>query len=245
VLAAAVFIGGTLRVWRRAGPGRGVHGRDLAFWWAGLTTLLVALVGPVDGLADRSVAAHMAQHLMLLVVAPALLALARPRVAVSFVLPRSLLRRASKLARYGSVGVVGALHALVLWVWHVPAAWNAALAHTSLHMLEHASFFGAGLAFWMVLATAGRSGARGYALALSLTFATAAQAAILGVLLSFAGSPWYDGATLNEQRAAGALMWGPGGLAYALAGAILLTLGLKAMERTPTSSSLFERGEAA
>ena len=38
-----------------------------------------------------------------------------------------------------------------MYLWHVPALYDAALENPALHLLEHASFFAAGLAVWWPL----------------------------------------------------------------------------------------------
>jgi cytochrome c oxidase assembly factor CtaG len=39
----------------------------------------------------------------------------------------------------------------LIYVWHIPALYNAALEHPTAHALEHACFFGAGVAVWWPL----------------------------------------------------------------------------------------------
>ena len=58
-------------------PAPGNRWRTAAFL-GGLLAILVAVDSPLDGLADRAFWAHMSQHLLLITVAPPLLALARP-----------------------------------------------------------------------------------------------------------------------------------------------------------------------
>src|SRR5919199_3333088 len=70
-----------------------------AWWWIGMALEAVALVGPLDDLADQLVSAHMAQHLLLADVAvPFLLAGVRTPVLV-FLLPRPVLVALSRLRR--------------------------------------------------------------------------------------------------------------------------------------------------
>jgi putative membrane protein len=40
---------------------------------------------------------------------------------------------------------------VVIYAWHVPALYQAAAEHTLLHLLEHATFVGAGLLMWLAL----------------------------------------------------------------------------------------------
>jgi cytochrome c oxidase assembly factor CtaG len=74
-------------------------------------------------------------------------------------LPSALRLRIAALLAPGGPGrrILGALtfmpvtwllYAVVLWGWHLPAAYQAALESELLHDLEHLSFLGAGLLFW-------------------------------------------------------------------------------------------------
>jgi cytochrome c oxidase assembly factor CtaG len=77
VVAAAVlyWLGGRRRVSGRHGHEQ--TGRTIAFVLS-LVTIVVALVGPLDDLADKLFLAHMAQHVLLLSVAPPLLVVSAP-----------------------------------------------------------------------------------------------------------------------------------------------------------------------
>src|SRR5690348_2423422 len=77
-LIAATYVRGMQRF-----PRRSPHRRRRARWrsWAfaaGLTTLVVALVSPLDALADTRFSAHMLQHLLLILVAAPLCVAAAP-----------------------------------------------------------------------------------------------------------------------------------------------------------------------
>jgi cytochrome c oxidase assembly factor CtaG len=137
----------------RTGKGR-VRGagwpQALAFG-AGLLLLLVAVASPLDGLGeDYLFVAHMAQHVLLGDLAPLLLLLGLSRVIM-----RPATRRLQSVERaLGPLAhpVTGILLWLaLLYVWHIPAMYDAALESAPLHALEHASFFTAGIAVWWPL----------------------------------------------------------------------------------------------
>ena len=44
-----------------------------------------------------------------------------------------------------------------MWLWHVPYFYDAALAHSGVHVLEHLSFAAAGLLYWWHLLSPIRS----------------------------------------------------------------------------------------
>lgn len=121
--------------------------RQLSFA-AGLALVAAATVGPMDELGDELVFGHMIQHTILTDEAALLLAIGLTGPVLRPILSASGLRHLRKL--------VHPLVAIVLWVvviyaWHVPALYQAAEEHVSLHFLEHACFLGAGLVMWLAL----------------------------------------------------------------------------------------------
>jgi putative membrane protein len=141
------------RLWRASGC---FDGRAAAAWALGLLAVLVALQSPLDAVAgERLVSAHMLQHGLLMSVAPPLLLLGLyPRLVVPFTRPvvRPLLRnrRTHALLRAASMPTlaIGAWLA-VLYAWHVPALYEAALRNEAVHVVEHLFFVNVGLLFWM------------------------------------------------------------------------------------------------
>jgi cytochrome c oxidase assembly factor CtaG len=106
-----------------------------------------ALVSPLDALADDLFFAHMIQHVLLLDIAP-ILAI----VGLTKVLLRPLTRAVGSIERragwlaHPAFAVV--LYVLVIWAWHVPAAYDLAVRHAGLHLLEHTCFLLAGSLYW-------------------------------------------------------------------------------------------------
>jgi putative membrane protein len=136
---------------RRQGDGRGAGARQLAAFVAAIVVLLVALVSPLDGLGeDYLFSAHMTQHLLLGDLAPLLMLLSLSRVIM-----RPLTRRLQVIER-GLGPLAHPATALILWLslvylWHVPALYDAALEHSAVHALQHVSFFSAGVLVWWPL----------------------------------------------------------------------------------------------
>jgi cytochrome c oxidase assembly factor CtaG len=138
----------------RSSPGGRVRGagwpQAVAFG-AGMLALLVAVASPLDALGeDYLFSAHMVQHILLGDIAPLLLLLALSRVIM-----RPATRRLQALERaLGPFAHPGT--GLVLWLglvylWHMPALYDAALRNPALHALEHACFIAAGFAVWWPL----------------------------------------------------------------------------------------------
>jgi putative membrane protein len=130
-----------------------------ALWYGGTALIALALLGPPDALSDDLLSAHMGQHLLLGdIAAPLLLAGIRTPVLV-FMLPRSLLvplartqwlRRFFRWLRKPLVAVP--LWVASLYIWHFRFAFQGALEHPFVHVLQHQSFvFTSMLAWWAVV----------------------------------------------------------------------------------------------
>lgn len=139
------------RAARREEGGRGAGAAELAWFGLAMAALTAALVSPVDGLGeDYLFSMHMLQHILLGDLAPVFLLLALSRVIMRPA-TRRLVRVERALGRFAHP-----LTGLFLWfgliyVWHVPALYDAAVESDAVHALEHASFFTAGVALWWPL----------------------------------------------------------------------------------------------
>jgi len=203
-----------------------VPDRRLVALCCGGAVALLALVG-LHPAADRSLAAHMAQHVLLLNVAG-------PLLALGTTVPRVLRRARPAVA----VAVGVAVQATAMWVWHAPGPYQAAIRGYALHGAEHLIFLGAAMAFWWSVMTAARGG--GYGLAVMAVFVAAVPATMLGVGMTFARTPWYPAAAivrptplsaLHDQQLAGVVMWAFGGLASVVAGVAVFAAWVASLER--------------
>jgi putative membrane protein len=154
-LFAGIYVWRFVQVRREAAArGRPATGagplQALAFAGA-MLALLAALVSPIDGLGeDYLFSAHMVQHVLLGDIAPLLILLGLSRVIMRPATRRltNLERRLGPLAN-PATGI--AIWLGLMCLWHVPALYDAAAEHAGVHMLEHASFFAAGVALWWPL----------------------------------------------------------------------------------------------
>lgn len=178
-----------------------------AFAALGLAVLVVAFVSPLCALASALFSARVLHHVLLVAVAAPFLALALGRM------PR--LARAPQLAF--------AVHTLLFWLWHAPAAYGFALSSHAAYWLMQLSLLGS--AVWLWAAALGPRTPAGNACA--LLFGTVLQMGMLAALLTFSRQPLYDahlattaafGLTpLEDQQLAGVLMWVPAAGPYLLA----------------------------
>lgn len=225
--------GGSLPVWRGAA------------YAGGLLSLLVALSTPLDRLAHASFAAHMAQHLLLIVGAAPLLLRADPFPVLVWALPRRLrvatgrlLRPGRPLRRLGRglslMTVAWLAHVVTIWLWHLPGPYDAAVTDRLVHDLEHVAFFGTAVLFWWpILQPAPRLRARpsdgsrvGYLVLAAL------QGGLLGLLLTLSPEAWYRSySDAADQSLGGLVMWGVGGAVDMLAVLILMARYLASQDR--------------
>jgi putative membrane protein len=235
-LSALLYAHGLRRLWRDAGTGRGVHRWEAACYALGWLALFVALVSPLHPWGAALFSAHMTQHEILMLVAAPLLVLGRPLVVFLKALPprtAAALARASNTPSWrrawgllSNAFVAWLIHAIVLWVWHIPALFQATLTSDAVHALQHTSFLASALLFWWAVFDHRRS-AMGYGAALLFLFTTALHSGLLGVLLTFARAVWYPaysqstaswGLTpLEDQQLGGLIMWIPAGVVYIVA----------------------------
>jgi putative membrane protein len=227
---ALLYAHGLDVLWSRAQGRRFVRDVHVCCFVAGIVSLGVALLPPFDTFADRSLTAHMAQHLVLALVVPALLLLARAEtvllcgVPVRFRRPlNAILVRTRLVADRGPIAPVlaTAFFIAAMWTWHVPWLYDAALEHPLVHAAEHACFLVGGFVFLRELIFERRGGFPGRAV---LVFLTMLGLNILAALLTFSTRPLYPhysaGAAagglspLADQRLAGLTMWLPGDVVF-------------------------------
>lgn len=201
----------------------------MAAFLGGVTTVAVALVSPIDPFADLLLQVHMAQHWLLMMVAPPLLWLGAPAVPLMRGLPRRWLQRGlgpvlawprfrRGFERLSHPAVTWLSWSLTTLAWHAPIAYEAALRSRDWHDLEHAMFLGASLLFWYPLLSPwpARPRVAGPVLALYLG-AAAVFNTIFSAVFAFsdrvfyrtyraAPAPW-DIDPLVDQNAAGAFLW--------------------------------------
>jgi cytochrome c oxidase assembly factor CtaG len=237
VVASVLFARGFRRL-RRRRPEYAGAGRAALFALA-VVAGLVAVSAPFDELAERSLAAHMAQHLLLADVVPLLALLAVRGPLLLFVVPEFLLRAvAGTWVAHVLGAVTRPLPAFAIWLatlalWHVPAVYGAALSSPALHVVEHASFVLAGTIAWMQVVDPARRRALGTIgrLVFLLGMFTAGQ--MLTMALVLVQRPLYEDyahgdhrlfgmSALADQDAAGLVMMAEQILVLGAAAAVLL-----------------------
>ena len=117
------------------------------------------------------------------------------------------------------------LFAAATWFWHLPATYDLALGSDSWHYVQHVWFLGTGLLFWYPVIRPYPSRPRWSPwLLVPYLILADVQNTLLAAWLTFSGTPLYSYyadrprigklSVLEDQAAAGVLMWVPGSLVY-------------------------------
>jgi cytochrome c oxidase assembly factor CtaG len=241
LLAGSVYLRGWLELHRRI-PKRFAVWRLIAFQ-AGLLTLFLALASPLHPLAELLLQFHMIQHLLLMMVVPPLLLLGAPVLPLLRGLPRSLLLHgvgpifaSTGLQRLGSFLTHPIVCLLAFMVsniaWHVPALYELALSSEFWHQIQHICFLGTGLLFWWTVVQPWPSRLRWprWAVIPYLLVADIQNTALSAFLIfservlypTYAAvPPWWGISALDDQAAAGAIMWVPGSMIFLIPVAVI------------------------
>jgi cytochrome c oxidase assembly factor CtaG len=238
IFGAFLYVRGWLGVWRQ--DHGNVEGWRAGSFVLGLLFVWIAMASPLAALDHEMLTVHMAQHLLLMTLAPPLILLGMPRkVLVHGVLQRVLTMgrplRSPARQPLGSALTRPALCWLAaagtLVVWHIPWVFTQVLGSPAWHWIEQASFLAAGLLFWwpVVEPSTSASGWSEWSILLYLFLATLPCDILSGFLVFsdrvvypvFLSSHQAFGlSALEDQQCAGALMWTCVTVVYLIAAAI-------------------------
>lgn len=214
------------RAWVRSG----IPAWRAASLMLGLLFAWVAAASPLASFDHRMLTAHMAQHLLLMTFAPPLIWMGEPMKLLWRVLPQIPSGRLGRLL--GQPVFCWLSAAAVLVAWHVPALLRLGSQSPAWHLLEHATFFAAGLLFWWPVVQPWPSVSRWprWSMLLYLFLATLPCDVLSGLLVfsdrvvypMYLCTPQQSGlSVLDDQQCAGALMWTCVTLVFLVAGAVL------------------------
>lgn len=235
---------------RMARRGARVRRLERVAFWTGWAAIVLAVAPPLDRAAAARFSMHMAQHELLILVGAPLLIVGRPIVPWLWALPAAWRRRAGVSAyarpvtaawRWVTAPVLAwVLHGFVVWIWHVPWLYEAAVRSEALHAFQHATFVGTAVFFWWGLVY-GRYGRAAYGAAALFVFTTSVHTGVLGALFTFSGSPFYPLYVARavdqqidpvaDQQLAGLYMWIPAGILLTLFALALMLAWLSESER--------------
>jgi putative membrane protein len=172
---------------------------------AGWGIVALALISPLCALSVSLFSARVAQHMLIMLIAAPLIASGLPQPA----------------CRSRGLWPAATAFMAVLWLWHMPAPYDATLHSVSLYWTMHLSLFGAALWLWRELID---PDARDVASVLTVGIATSIQMGLLGAVLTLGGRAWFSVhylttqawglSPLADQQLGGVLMWVPGCLLF-------------------------------
>jgi putative membrane protein len=178
--------------------GRPVAGWRQACFAAGAVIVVVALVSPVDKLADEVLWVHMVQHLLLGDIGALLIALS---LTGPLLQPLLRIRPFDALHWLSHPLVAFPLWALNLYIWHLPGLYQLAVRNDGVHALEHFLFFALGVNMWLPLFAIlpvpewfGNGARLGYIAGVRFT------SALLGNIFIWSGSVFYPDYAAGEAK---------------------------------------------
>ncbi len=240
-LIAVIYMRGFRRI-RRTRPAQ------FPVWrlWSllgGLVALFVAVSSPLDTFSESLLFMHMAQHFVLMSIAPPLIVLGAPVVPMLRGLPRWFIRLLRPLFVTQALPAAGRFltQPRVAWLamavsfigWHIPRAYEFALSSENWHNCEHACFFFTNLLFWWPVIRPWPTRAQ-FSLWLLVPYLLLGEVVntILSAFLCFSGRVLYPSyaaiprpfglSALNDQVAAGAFMWICGSMVFVIPAVILV-----------------------
>jgi putative membrane protein len=185
---------------------------------AGVGVLVIAFVSPLCALSAALFSARVVHHVLLVAVAAPLLAVGLGRGAV------------------WSTALPLVVSTAVLWLWHLPAAYDLALSNIAVYWLMQLSILGTAVAFWVTVLHP----AQGPGTAILATLGAFVQMALLGALLTFAPQGLYaihaiapmafGFSPLADQQLGGLIMWVPAGVPFLVTIGVLGRRGWQRME---------------
>ena len=200
-----------------------VTGFQQAAFYAGAGLWVIALVSPVDTLAEDLLSFHMAQHLLLAELGAPLILTGIRAPVIFFYLPRPAMvalarRKTLRQVMRKLTTPLGAIatYAIVLYAWHFAPMFEAALHHPLVHALQHQSFFFISILVWIPALEPTRRRLRGELWKAGHILGARVVGMFLGAAFIAMRTPaydWYVGRTsqhglkpLEDQQIAGGLM---------------------------------------
>jgi len=209
------------------------RGWGLGFFLLGDLMMLLALISPLDVLADDYLfSAHMLQHMLLVLAVPPLLILGIPHQLATSIVRVPALGAIERVLR--NPLLAWTLGMAALWIWHLPRFYDATLASEALHIFEHLMFLVTATIFWWPILAPLEDSRMSHGAAFAYLGAAMLSTTVLGILITFAPVGAYTAylhpqdslgildtlrhswglTTQVDQELGGLLMWVPGGLVY-------------------------------
>lgn len=225
----------------------------------GVLMLFLSIESPIDPLGETYLfSAHMAQHLVMILIVPPLLLWGIPEAEA-----RSWLRHPRIAMIEGILGkpIVAWLSCIgLMTLWHWPALYNLALGNQTIHIFQHLTFLVSGTMFWWPVMSPIPERRMSSMAAILYLFAAVAENSALGIALTFIRPGHYGSYThpadplgalslirnqwgmtaVADQRLGGLLMWIPGCSVYFVAILLLVVEWYDRDDTEPAEEPLTE-----
>lgn len=213
---ALAYLAGVRRLGRR---GRRWDPWRTAGFLGGLVVVILAVDSGIAAYDDSVFVMHVVQHLMLMTVAPVLIALGAPVTLALQAGGRTTQRRLLAVLKSAAFRVLTFPVAVwlafygTMFAYFLTPLYAISLRHPLLHDLTHLEFLAVGLAYWLPMVGLDRSHwqfaypARLLSLATGIPFS-----AFLGISLMSVRTPISPAHTLADVQAGGGILWGVTGL---------------------------------
>jgi putative membrane protein len=226
--------------WRGSRGGQVKNPWRIVSYFGGLFALFLALISPIEPLADHIFAVHQVEHMLLRTIAPMLIFLSQPQAAVVRGLPNGVsrffagsgwLRGLVHVLRNPFVATV--LFLLASYFWMIPKYHDMAILNEPIHYMWHISLLVTGLIFFSVIFDR-RPPPHGPGLAprLAMFVFAALGNIVLGAFLTLKDVPLYHAyetlghlwqvPMLTDEQTGGIIMWIPGTMMFAISAMIVL-----------------------
>jgi cytochrome c oxidase assembly factor CtaG len=249
LLATAALYLVAIRRIDRAHPDTPVPWPRVVAFLLGIVVIEVALQSSIGTYDDTLFSVHMVQHMLLMFVAAPLLVLGTPiTVTLRAVSPRVRKGIVLPVLHSRVVRVIG--HPLVAWMLfvavlygsHISPLFDITLTNDLVHELEHAMFLASALLFWWPVVGLDPSPYRlPYPMRAMYLFLAFPLMTFLSLYIFSAPSPLYPHyaaiardwgpAPLDDQQAAGAIMWVWGDLTFLVSILLVVAAWLRDEER--------------
>lgn len=227
VAVIAVYLCGVYLYDRRF-PGRAFSLARVCSFIIGTSLLTAVMLPPADSAAESSFFAHMAQHIVIWLVAPPFILLGAPMLLIVAVPRQEIARRFTAFAdSRGGRLLFAPLTAwlsfvFVMWGAHFSPLYDLALRFPPLHVAEHVLFLVTGLLFWAVVVQVGYAPRPlSYPVRMFYLFFSIPQGAFLGFALNASQHVLYpqyasrfgsSALALTDQHNGADLLWIFGGV---------------------------------
>ena len=194
------------------------------YFFSGLLLMFASLNGPLHDLSDDYLfSAHMVQHLLLTLALPPLLLAGVPGWMIRRALATGFIAPAARFFTRAPIAFV--TFNVVIAAWHLPPLYNAAMAHHSIHIVEHLMFMVAAvLMWWPLMSQLPELPRLAYPGQMLYAFLMSIPMSIIAVYIAMSDHVLYPAyaaaprvlplSPLEDQLLGALIMWIPGGIIF-------------------------------